>query len=169
MHALRNTHIIACEEKMFGMPTTNAAQSSIRQRGRHTWTWSRNVSVLWAENGLRQSVKLFCRQTNWNFELFFGKHGCNILCTKEEQDHPTCDQLSVQKPALVPLQLAACTSGKAPSVLYVQVYCSYAEHRFFSLAHFSKTMQNHILQLFELHEVQQLPSSVPTRLQTCWK
>lgn len=73
--------------------------------------------VLWAENGLRQSVKLFCRQTNWNLEFFFGKHGCSILCTKEEQDHPTCYQLSVQKPALVPLQLAACTSGKAPSAL----------------------------------------------------
>lgn len=75
------------------------------------------LCLLWAENGQRQNVKLFGRQTNWNLEFFFGKHGCNILCTKEEQDHPTCDQLSVQKPALVPMELAAYTSVKVPSVL----------------------------------------------------
>lgn len=111
MHALRNTFRNHCMWRKNVWRANHKCSSELYQAKREAYlnVVQKCLYVLWAENGLRQSVKLFCRQTNWNFEFFFGKCGCNILCTKEEQDHPT------SAPALVPLQLAACTSGKAPS------------------------------------------------------
>jgi len=70
-------------------------------------------SPLWAKANLKQT------DAKWTtVEIVFGIHGCHILQTKEERDHPVCYQhLYWIRGALVPMELATCSFKKAPSVL----------------------------------------------------
>ncbi len=83
--------------------------------------------VLWAKPHLKWTVskwKSVLLSDEYKFYILVGKHGCRVLRAKEERDLPVCYQHSVQKPA---------------SLMVWR--CMY----------FSRTMQNHILQLLQLH------------------
>lgn len=79
--------------------------------------------LLWAKANLKWSVakgKLFCGQRNGKCYVLFGNHGCCILRTKKEL------VISAQfkslylwwyGDALVYMEWASCTFGKAPSML----------------------------------------------------
>ncbi len=99
----------------------------------------------------------------WHF--LFGNHRLRVLRAKEEGDLPACYQCSVQKPASLMVWgcistygMAACMFWKALWILkgiwrFWSSICSPPEDVYFreGLMYFSRTMQNHILQLLQQH------------------
>ncbi len=76
--------------------------------------------VLWAKAHLKWTVSKW-RSVLWSdeskFDILFGNHGCRVLRTKEERDHPACYQRSVQKPAS--LMVWGCISAYGMGSLHV--------------------------------------------------
>ncbi len=115
------------------------------------WTVSKWKSVLWSDES--------------KFDILVGNHGRRVLRTKEEGDLPACYHHSVQKPAS--LMVWGCISahgmgslhvleGTMNAEMYIKVLeqlCSPPDDIYSrkSLVYFSRTMQDHILQLLQQH------------------
>ncbi len=117
-------------------------------KGHLKWTVSKWKSVLWSDES--------------KFDILVGNHGCRVLRAKEEGNLPACYQRSVQKPAS--LMVWGCISAYGLGSLHVsegtmKVYkgfiATYAPLQTTSISgkslYFSRTMQNHILQLLQQH------------------
>ncbi len=63
------------------------------------WTVAKWKTVLWSDKS--------------KFEVLFGKLGCHVIRTKEDEDNPSCYQCSVQKPASLMVWgcMSACGMG----------------------------------------------------------
>ncbi len=116
------------------------------------WTVSKWKSVLWSDKS--------------TFDILVGNHGCSVLRAKEEGDLPACYQLSVQNPAsLMVWGVHKCIRYGQLTCLgrhnecwkvyegFRATICSPPDDVHFreGLAYFSRTMQNHILQLLQQH------------------
>ncbi len=108
------------------------------------WTVSKWKSVLWSDES--------------KFDILVGNHGRRVLRAKEEGDLPVCYQRSVQKPAS--LMVWGCISAYGMGSLHVLEGTMNAE-RYIKVSnicsppddvYFSRTMQNHILQLLQQHD-----------------
>ncbi len=110
------------------------------------WTVSKRKSVLWSDES--------------KFDILVGNHGRRVLRAKEEGDLPACYQRSVQKPAS--LMVWRCISAYGMGSLHVlegtmnaERYIKVLEQHMLPsrrrLVYFSRTMQNHILQLLQQH------------------
>ncbi len=107
---------------------------------------------------------MFYGQTSPNLTLILVvNHRRRVLRAKEEGDLPACHQRSVQKPAS--LMVWGCIIAYGMSSLHVLegtmnaeryikvLVCSPPDYVYFreGLVYFSRTMQNHILQLLQQH------------------
>ncbi len=115
------------------------------------WTVSKWKSVLWSDES--------------KFDILVGNHGRCVLRAKEEEDLAACHQRLVQKPAS--LMVCGCISaygmgslhgleGTMNAERYIKVLAQHVhppDDVYFreGLVYFSRTMQNHILQLLQLH------------------
>ncbi len=115
------------------------------------WTVSKWKSVLWSDKS--------------KFDTLFGNDGRRVLWAKEEGDLPACYQRSVQKPAS--LMVWGCISAYGMGSLHVlegtvnaERYIKVLEQHMLPSrrclfqgrpCYFSRTMQNHILQLLQQH------------------
>lgn len=72
------------------------------QRRTHMWAWSRNTAVFsLSQSSFKKDwgkVETTKYSVVTRIKILFGKHGCHILCTKEERDHEAYYLCSVQKP-----------------------------------------------------------------------
>ncbi len=108
------------------------------------WTVSKWKCFLWSDES--------------KFDIPVGNHGRRVLRAKEEGDLPACNQRSVQKPAS--LMVWGCIRAYGMGSLHVlegtvnaERYINVSDNVYFreGLVYFSRTMQNHILQLLQLH------------------
>ncbi len=144
--------ICRCQIKLYHAkrkPCVNMVQKRCRVLWAKThlkWTVSKWKSVLWSDES--------------KFDILVGNHGCRVIRAKEEGDLPACYQHSVQKPAS--LMVWWCISAYGMGSLHVlegtmnaERYIKFLEpHTVCSPpdnVYFSRTMQNHILQLLQQH------------------
>ncbi len=115
----------------------------------------------WANAHLKLTVSKW-KSVLWSdeskFDILVRNHGRRVLRAKEEGDLPACYQCSVQKPAS--LMVWGCISAYGMGSLHVLEGTMNAERYIKVLeqhmlppddVHFSRTMQNHILQLLQQH------------------
>ncbi len=149
--------ICRCQLKLYHAkrkPYVNMVQKRRRvlwAKAHLKWTVSKWKSVLWSDES--------------KFDILVGNHRCHVLRVKEEGDLPACYQHSVQKPAS--LMVWGCISAYGMGSLHVlegtmnaeryikvlEQICSPPDDVYFreGLVYFSRTMQNHTLQLLQQH------------------
>ncbi len=101
-------------------------------------------SVLWSDES--------------KFDILVGNHGRRVLRAKEEADLPVCHQRSVQKPASPMVWGCICAYGMVSlhvleGTMNAERYIKVLEQHMLPPedVYFSRTMQNHILQLLQRH------------------
>ncbi len=137
--------ICRCQLKLYHAkrkPYVNMVQKRHRvlwAKAHLKWTVSKWKSVLWSDES--------------KFDILVGNHGRCVLRAKEEGDLPACYQRSVQKPAS--LMVWGCISAYGMGSLHVLEGTMNAERYLICSppddVYFSRTMQNHILQLLQQH------------------
>ncbi len=145
--------ICRCQLKLYHAkrkPYVNMVQKRRRvlwAKAHLKWTVSKRKSVLWSDES--------------KFDILVGNHWHRVLWAKEEGDLPECYERSVQKPASLMLGVHKCIRyGQLTCFgrhyecwkVYSNI-CSPPDDVYFreGLVYFSRTMQNHILQLLQQH------------------
>ncbi len=153
-HLQMPTKALSCKKEAICEHGTEAPSCPVGQGSfkMSVWKWK---SVLWSDES--------------KFDILVGNHRRHVLRAKEEGDLPACHQRSVQKPAS--LMVWGCISAYGMGSLHVlegtmnaERYIKVLEQHMlpsrqclfkgtcdFSLVYFSRTMQNHILQLLQQH------------------
>ena len=148
--------ICRCQLKLYHAkrkPCVNMVQKRCRVlwAAHLKWTVSKWKSVLW-------SNKSKC-------DILVRNHRCSVLRAKEDEDLPACYQRSVQKSASLMVWGCISTYGMAACMFWKALWILKGIWRFWSsicpppgnvyfregLVYFSRTMQNHILQLLQQH------------------